>query len=79
MKTTLVLITAALSALAMAHPRAASLQKHDGIAPRQNDNDTDIAPEQEPIPIFTLPCECPAAICDPRMNAKSVSLNHTFL
>ncbi|ROW08513.1 hypothetical protein VMCG_03270 [Cytospora schulzeri] len=72
MKTALVLITSALWALTMAHPRGAPSSEHDLLRPRVNENGTDITSNDEPIPDFTLPCDCPAAICDPRMNSKSI-------
>lgn len=78
MKTTLAFVTAALSALALAHPRAIPSSEHELIAPRVTQNGSDIATTDEPIPDFELPCECPAAICNPNMNAKSVSPLNTL-
>ncbi|ROV87722.1 hypothetical protein VSDG_09740 [Cytospora chrysosperma] len=72
MKSTLVLIASALWALTVAHPRPAPSPEFDHLRPRVNENGTDITTADEPIPVFMLPCECPAPICNTRMNAKSV-------
>ncbi|KUI53110.1 hypothetical protein VP1G_00435 [Cytospora mali] len=70
MKSTIVLMTSALLALTMAHP--ATSPEYDLIVPRVNENGTNITTVEEPIPVFELPCDCPAAICNPMMNAKSI-------
>lgn len=66
MKSTLVLISSALWALTMAYPH---------VTPRADANGTDASAStaDEPIPVFVLPCDCPAPVCDPRMNPESVS------
>lgn len=84
MKTTLLLIaTSALWALTSAHPRAAAAAvsrrsgggQYAALVPRTNENGTSIVADDEPVPVFQLACDCPAVVCDPRMNAKSVGLN----
>lgn len=85
MKTTLVLVTisALWTTLAMAYPRPGPPPPgYDVVRPRAGENGTDIdqtSGDDEPVPVFVLPCDCPAPVCYPMMNAKSVSVCFVLL
>ncbi|KAL1870834.1 hypothetical protein Daus18300_004922 [Diaporthe australafricana] len=65
-------VVACLQALALAHPHVAP-PEHDLILPRKNENGTNVTDHaDQDVPVFKKPCVCPAVICDPRMNAKSI-------
>lgn len=70
-------VIACLQALTLAHPHVAS-PEYDLILPRKNENGTNVTDHtDQSVPVFLKPCVCPAVICDPRMNAKSVSIYAT--
>jgi hypothetical protein len=73
------LVISCLQALALAHPHARA-DASDLILPRKNHNGTNVTDHSsdQDVPTFKKPCVCPAPLCDPRMNAKSVSIHPTL-